>query len=304
MSNLCDHRPIRPRRSVLYVPAGNGRALEKSLGLDADAVIYDLEDSTPPEGKAEAREALAAFFRAHGRDGGGIERIIRINALSSPFGTEDLMTARGCRPDAILLPKVSRVEDVREVEAALGEMDAPESLRLWAMIETPLGVLDAGRIAMEGRRPDARLDAFVAGTNDLVKETGVSAGAGRVHLRSWLMQIVLAARAGGLDAIDGVYNDFRDADGFRRECEAGAAMGFDGKSLIHPAQLAPANAAFDVDAEALADAKAVAAAFARPENAAKGVIALHGRMVERLHLDSARRLIARAEAIAKRRDGP
>lgn len=300
MSHAPDHRPVRPRRSVLYVPAGNKRAREKALTLGADVVVYDLEDSTAPEAKAEARESLAEFFRAGTRT--EIERVIRINALASDWGQEDFLAARGCRPDAILLPKVSGPEDIHEIEFALAETDAPMQLRLWAMIETPRGVLEAGRIALEGRRADARLDALVVGTNDLVKETGVSAGQGRAFLMPWLMQIVLAARAGGLDVLDGVYNAFRDAEGFDRECAAGSAMGFDGKTLIHPTQIAAANAAFDVAADALADAEAVVAAFARPDSASKGVIAMEGRMVERLHLDSAKRLIAKAKAVSARQD--
>ena len=300
MASLLAHRPARPRRSVLYVPAGNERARAKSAGLGADVVIYDLEDSTAPEARPEAREGLRDFFRA-GRTADA-ERVIRINALSSPWGHEDLLAARACRPDAILLPKVSGPEDIREIEFALAETDAPADLRLWAMIETPLGVLEAGRISAEGRRADTRLDAFVVGTNDLVKETGVSPGDGRARLSPWLMQILIAARAGGLDVLDGVYNDFRDVEGCRQECAAGAAMGFDGKTLIHPAQIAAANAEFDIPAADQAEAEAIVAAFARPENAGRGVISMNGRMVERLHLASAEKLIARAHAISRRQE--
>lgn len=300
MSNPANPRPVRPRRSVLYVPAGNARAREKVPTLGADVVIFDLEDATDPKAKPAAREALREFFAARGE--WPVEMVIRINPLASPWGVEDLLAARACRPDAILLPKVSSAEDVRAVEFALSESDPPASLRLWAMIETPRGVLDASSIAAEARRPASRLDCFVAGTNDLVKETGASVAGGRRFLVPWLMQIVLAARAEGLDVIDGVYNDFRDADGFNAECAAGVAMGFDGKTLIHPSQVASTNAAFGISPEALAEAQAIVEAFGRPENDEHGVIAIDGRMVERLHLSTAEKLIAKAEILTQRQD--
>ena len=298
MTPSLSRRPIRPRRSVLYVPAGNARALAKVRTLEADAVIFDLEDATAPEAKADAREALRVFFRDSRPD--GPELVIRINSLDSPFGGEDLLAARACLPDAILLPKVSDPDDVRLVADALDETDAPEALRLWAMIETPRGVLNAGAIAGEGLRPGSRLDCFVAGTNDLAKDTRLPSLPGRPYLASWLMQIVLAARACDLDVLDGVYNDFADPEGFARECEQGRGMGFDGKTLIHPSQLAPANAAFGIDAAALSEARTIIETFAMKENAGRGVIRIGGRMVERLHLESAERLIEKA-AILKRR---
>ncbi|MDP2119406.1 MAG: CoA ester lyase [Hoeflea sp.] len=305
MEHSLPSRPVRPRRSVLYLPAGNERALAKLPDLGCDSVIFDLEDSVAPEAKAEARESLRTFF-ADGRAGAlpaGMEKIIRINALSSPWGGEDLLAARGCRPDAILIPKVDAPDDIAAVEDALEQTDAPAALRLWAMIETPRGVMNSGQIARMGRTDGARLDCFVTGANDLIKETGVAALPGRPFLSSWLMQIVLAARAYGLDALDGVYSDFKDEAGLVAECRDGHAMGFDGKTLIHPSQIAAANRAFGVDPSRLADAQAIVAAFALPENAGRGVISLEGRMVERLHLEMAQRLIDKAARIAARDQG-
>lgn len=305
MNQVSPFRPVRPRRSVLYLPASNARALDKLKSLACDCAVFDLEDSVAPGGKDEAREALRGFFT----DGGaaalpdGMEKIIRINALSSPWGGEDLLAARGCRPDAILIPKVEAPEDISAVEDALEQTDAPASLRLWAMIETPRGVMNAGQIARMARTDGARLDCFITGTNDLIKETGVAATPGRPWLSSWLMQIVLAARAYGLDVLDGVYNDFRDEDGLKRECADGRAMGFDGKTLIHPSQIGLANHAFGIEPDRLAEARAIAEAFALPDNRDRGVISLDGRMVERLHLEMAERLMEKAARIAARNEG-
>lgn len=289
-------RPFRPRRSVLYVPASNDRALAKLARLDCDAVILDLEDAVAPDAKAAARERLRDLF-AEARP--GCETVVRINALSSAWGTEDLLAARGMRPDAILLPKVESARDIADAAEALDETDAPAGLRLWAMVETPRAVLRLDDLAEHAREPHSRLDCLVAGTNDLVKDTGVEPGPDRRHLVPWLMQIVLAARAGGLDALDGVANDFRDTAAFAAECAAGRAMGFDGKTLIHPAQIAPANDAFAPSQSALAEARAVVEAFAGPHNAGRGVVVLEGRMVERLHLEQAERLLAKAARIAE-----
>lgn len=295
-------RPVRPRRSVLYSSAGNARALDKLPGLSCDSVVFDLEDSVAPEAKDEAREALRRFFgdgRANALPG-GMEKVIRINALSSPWGGEDLLAARGCKPDAILIPKVDAPEDIVAVEEALEQTDAPAGLRLWAMIETPRGVMNAGQIARLARTDGARLDCFIAGTNDLIKETGVAALPGRPWIASWLMQIVLAARAYGLDVLDGVYNDFKDEEGLIGECREGQAMGFDGKTLIHPAQIAAANAGFGISTDRLREARAIAVAFAEPANKGRGVISIDGRMVERLHLEMAERLIEKAARIEAR----
>lgn len=292
-------RPSRPRRSVLYVPGGNERAIAKARTLACDAVIFDLEDSVAPDAKVEARENLRKLL---GKPlGGGRETIIRINALSTPWGAEDLRAAQDLAPDAILIPKVEDPEDIAQIDDALDQTDTPETLRLWAMIETPKGIMNAGQIARASRTPGGRLDCFVTGTNDIVKETGVAPLPGRPYLSTWLMEIVLAARAYGIDALDGVYNDFRDSEGFSIECAQGRAMGFDGKTLIHPGQIEAANTAFGIDPDKLEEARHIVEAFARPENARAGVISLDGRMVERLHADMAEKLIAKADALAARK---
>ena len=285
-------RPLRRRRSVLYVPATNRKALSKIASLACDCVVIDLEDAVAPTQKREAREAVQQFFAD--RPGDGREMVIRVNALSSEWGADDLAMARACRPDGVLLPKVETARDVLEANDALDDMDARSSLWLWAMVETPRAMLNLGAIAALGRDRGARLACLVAGTNDLVKDTGVLATPDRRYLTPWLMQMVLAARAGGLDIIDGVSNDFADLDAFAAECREGRNMGFDGKTLIHPAQIAPANDAFSPSRDEVEKALAIRAAFALPENADKGVIALDGRMVERLHLDQAERLLAKA----------
>jgi citrate lyase subunit beta/citryl-CoA lyase len=285
-------KPFRPRRSVLYVPASNEKALAKIALLACDAVIVDLEDAVAPDEKTAARESLRRFLA--GRSWGEREIAIRVNALATEWGAEDLALAGSLAPDAILLPKVDTPRDLLEANDALDEADVPEATKLWAMIETPRALLNIGAIAELGRDPSLRLACFVAGTNDLVKDTGVSDTPDRRYLVPWLMQMVLAARAGGIAVLDGVSNDFRDLDAFARQCAEAAAMGFDGKTLIHPAQIEPANKAFSPSVEAIAEAEAIVAAFARAENAGKGVISIDGRMVERLHLAEAERLLAKA----------
>lgn len=287
---------FRPRRSVLYVPASSEKALAKIGGLACDAVVIDLEDAVAPQEKAAARARLAAIFAARPPRGEkpGCEMVVRINPLAGEWGNDDLAAALACAPDAVLLPKVDTARDILEAGDALDDAAAPDGTRLWAMVETPKALLNIGAIAELGRDAASRLDCFVAGTNDLAKETGVS---DRRFLLPWLMQMVLAARAGGLDLLDGVYNDFRDADGFIRECAQAAAMGFDGKTLIHPAQIEAANRAFAPSAAATGEARAIVDAFALPENAGKGVIALDGRMVERLHLAQAEKLLAKAAGL-------
>lgn len=294
-------RPVRPRRSVLYVPANNERAMQKSLQLPSDVVIYDLEDAILPSHKENARETLRAFLKdkfLNGINDSKKEILIRINALSSPWGSEDLIAARAIMPSAILLPKVSEADDIIEVNDALVEMDTPHELRLWAMIETPRGILNVASIARYARTPGTRLDCFVAGTNDLVKETGVIPQEGRPYLSNWLSQIVLSARAYGLDVIDGVYNDFKDASGFERESLDGRSMGFDGKSLIHPNQIDFANEAFGIKADALNEAHEIIDAFADATNKDAGVIQVNGKMVERLHLEMAEKLVEKSKLIS------
>ncbi|RWC88415.1 MAG: CoA ester lyase [Mesorhizobium sp.] len=285
----------RPRRSVLYIPASNDRALAKIATLACDAVIIDLEDAVPPADKVAVREKLAGILTE--RPNRRCEMIVRVNALGSEWGIDDVLAAAKGEADGILLSKVVTPREVLEAGDLLDDNFAPDTVKLWAMVETPKALLNIGALAELGRDPASRFTCFVAGTNDLVKETGVLATPDRRYLMPWLMQLVLAARAGGLDVLDGVFNDFRDADGFARECVEAAAMGFDGKSLIHPAQIEAANRAFAPAPEALAQARAVKAAFALPENAGKGVIALDGKMVERLHLAQAEKLLAKAAAI-------
>ena len=286
-------RPLH--RSILYVPGANARALEKSEGLAADGIVYDLEDAVAPEAKGPSREKLRAHLAASRFTG---LKIVRVNPIETREGTEDLLMARGAGVDAVLLPKVEDADTLEDAARALDEMDAPARLRLWAMIETPRGIARAEKISRKGVR--GRLSACVVGTNDICLATGVQPDAARTELLPWLMQIVLAAKANGLAVLDGVYGDFRDAGGFERECAAGRRMGFDGKTLIHPAQIAPANVAFGPGEAEIDEAEAIVAAFARAENAASGVIQIDGRMIERLHLTQARRVLAMREAIAAR----
>jgi citrate lyase subunit beta / citryl-CoA lyase len=278
---------FRPRRSVLYMPGANDRALEKAKTLDADALILDLEDSVAPEAKADARARVAAAVKAQGY--GRRELVIRINGLDTPWGADDMAAAAAAGPDAILVPKVSRGADV--AHAVLLMKDAPSHTRLWVMMETPLAILKAEEIAGAERR----LACLVLGTNDLVKETRASAGQERFALLPMLSGCVLAARAHGLDVIDGVFNDFRDEVGFRAECQQGRLLGMDGKTLIHPGQIAACNDVFSPSADEVAWAQKIIAAFRLPENAAKGVITVEGKMVERLHLAMAERVAAIAD---------
>ncbi|MEN5278367.1 CoA ester lyase [Brucella sp. TWI432] len=284
----------RPRRSVLFVPASNSRALEKTLALSADCVIYDLEDSVAPEAKIAARDALIAHFSLYPKV--QFERIVRVNAADTQWGEADILAGAKIGADAVLLPKVERPQDVIDAANLLDGSDAALSLRIWAMIETPRGILNADEIAMLGHRSAARLGCFVVGPNDIALATGVRPQAGRPYLIPWLMQIVLAARAGGIDVLDGVYNDFRDSAGFEAECLQAALMGFDGKTLIHPSQIGAANRAFSPSDDQLAHARAVIEVFSKAENADKGVVSLDGQMVERLHLAMAERLLAKSNS--------
>jgi citrate lyase subunit beta / citryl-CoA lyase len=285
----------RPRRSVLYVPASNERALAKISSLGCDTVILDLEDAVAPTEKVMARERLSTFMKQ--RPAGGPEMIIRINPVASEWGADDLLLAGTLAPDGILLPKVDTPRDILEAGDVLDDNFAEDTTKLWAMIETPKAILNLGAIAELGRDPASRLACFVAGTNDLAKETGIKLALDRRYLMPLLVQMVVAARAGGLVALDGVVNAFKDAERFARECEEAASMGFDGKTLIHPDQIEPANKAFAPDAEAIDEAHAIVAAFALAENAGKGALAIDGRMVERLHLTQAEALLAKAAMI-------
>ena len=288
--------PIRPRRSALYMPGSNARAIEKAKTLAADVVIFDLEDAVAPDLKAQAREQVCAAVQAGGY--GRRELVIRINALDTPWGEADLAAAVAAAPDAILVPKVSSDETLAAVGLRLRRLGAAERTRIWAMIETPLAILQAESIASAAHDVDTRLSCFVMGTNDLAKDTRARLMPGRAAMLPWLMTALAAARAHGIDILDGVYNTLSDADGLRAECEQGRDCGFDGKTLIHPDQIAVANEIFAPTPDEIENARAVVAAFERPENAGKGAISLNGRMVERLHVVMAKRVLALAEAIA------
>jgi len=277
----------RPRRSALYMPAVNARAIEKARELACDVVILDLEDAVAPDAKDQAREQAVKAVQAGGF--GPREVVIRINALETPWGREDLVAAIEARPDAILVPKVSSAHDVTHYGAAQAA-----GVPLWAMIETCAALFALDEIAGAG----AGLEALVVGTNDLAKEMRCRLTTGRLALAGPLSMIVAAARAHDLSVLDGVFNDIDDEAGLAVQCGQGVEFGFDGKTLIHPKQLAAANQAFSPTKEEIAWSQAIVSAFDSPENAAKGVIRVEGRMVERLHLAQARRVLAVAQAIA------
>jgi citrate lyase subunit beta / citryl-CoA lyase len=289
---------IRPRRSVLYMPGSNARAIEKARTLPADAVILDLEDSVAPDAKAAARQQVMDAVTAGSL--GAREVIVRINGLDTQWWLDDLNAVAKAKPDAVLVPKVSSPDHLEDVAERLVDISADQKIRVWAMMETPLAMLNARDIAAAARDVETRLTAFVMGTNDLAKETRAKITPGRTAMLPWLMNCVAAARAFGLDIIDGVYNELADADGFARECSEAREMGFDGKTLIHPNQIAACNAAFSPSAEEVAQAQKIIAAFDLPENRDKGVVQLEGRMVERLHAEMARRTVAIAQAIEVR----
>ena len=287
---------VRPRRSVLYMPGSNARAMEKARELPADAIILDLEDAVAPDAKAKARELIVKALKDGGF--GRREVVVRVNGLDTAWWADDLAVA-AAKPDAVLVPKVSTPEQVRQVAARLAGVGAAPELRIWAMMETPLAMLNVRDIAAAALDPATRLAALVMGTNDLAKETRARIVPGRAPMLPWLMTCVAAARAFGLDILDAVYNDLGNAEGFAAECREARDLGFDGKTLIHPAQIAPCNAAFSPPDEEVAWARKIIAAFDLPENAARGVIQIDGRMVERLHADMARRTVAIADAIAQ-----
>lgn len=289
---------ITPRRSVLYMPGSNPRAHDKARGLGCDCVLLDLEDAVAPEEKERAREQAIATIREGGF--GPREVILRTNTLKSPWGRDDLIAAAGSGAHAVLLPKVEGPEGLAEIRAFLWEHGAPADLALWAMMETPLAILRAAEIAAAGPAERNPLTVFVMGTNDLAKETRAAIVPGRAPMLPWLSVCVLAARAHRLEIMDGVYNTLDDAEGFAAECHQGRELGMDGKTLIHPGQIEPCNAAFSPSGDEVAHARAIIAAFDKPENADKGAISVNGRMVERLHADMARRTVALAEAIAAR----
>jgi citrate lyase subunit beta/citryl-CoA lyase len=287
----------RPRRSLLFMPGSNARALEKARNLPADGLILDIEDSVAPDAKAKAREQIAQAIAAKGF--GKREVWVRTNSLGSPWWPDDVAMAGNAKPDGILVPKVSSVADLAEIGDRLQEIGADPSIKVWAMIETARGVLDADEIAAASRDPKTRLAGFVFGPNDISRETRIKMQPGRAAMIPMITHCILAARAHGLEILDGPYSDISDVDGFALECAQARDLGFDGKTLIHPSHIVACNAIFTPPAEEVAEARKIIAAFELPENAARGAIQLDGRMVERLHAEMARRTIAIADAIAK-----
>lgn len=283
----------RPRRSCLYMPGANSKALAKARELKADALLFDLEDAVAPEAKGEARANVLAALAEGGY--GRRERIVRINALATPWGDNDIEAMAGAKPDGLLVPKINSADDVAAADEAMTEAGFPKAAALWVMIETPLAILNIKEIAAASKR--TRLSVFVMGTNDLAKDMRAKQTPQRTAFLFALSAAVTAARAYGLTAIDGVYNDIQNTDGFIEVCRHGLALGFDGKTLIHPSQVEPCNAVFAPAPDEIAEARAVIEAFAAPENAGKGVLKVNGKMTELLHLEQARRTIAIAEAI-------
>lgn len=289
---------VRPRRSVLYMPASNVRAIEKARTLPVDGIVLDLEDAVAPDAKESARQVVVDALKAGGF--GHREVFVRINGTDTPWGAEDLAALAQSGADAILLPKVAGPEILELVGKRFIDLQFDLRTRLWAMIETPIAILRVHEIAAMARDSEIRLAGFVLGTNDLVKDSFGRIVPGRWPLVPWLMQTMAAARAYNLAALDGVYNAFRDLEGFTAECEQGRDMGFDGKTLIHPSQIEICNAAYSPSEAEVVEARKVIAVFNAPENADKGVVQIEGRMVERMHADMARRTVAIADAIAAR----
>jgi citrate lyase subunit beta / citryl-CoA lyase len=288
--------PPRPRRSVLFVPGANPRALEKARTLPADGLIFDLEDAVAPDGKEAARAAVAAALATGGY--GPRELILRVNRLDSAWGHADLAAAATLPVDALLLPKVEHAEHVRCASDLLDTFGAPAEVTLWCMIETPRGVLAANDVA--GTSP--RLAALVVGTSDLSTDLHARETNDRRPLATALGLVLLAARAHGKAALDGVHLDLADAEGFAAACRQGRDLGFDGKTLIHPDQIAPANAAFAPSEAEIAQAREIIAAY-REAAAGRGAIRVGGRLVEAVHVADARRTLAVADAIAARDPG-
>jgi len=289
---------LRPRRSALYMPGANARALDKARTLDADVLILDLEDAVAPSAKDEARQQVCAALHEGGY--GAREVVVRMNGLDTPWAAADMAAlaalAPADQPDALLAPKISTSA---EIDAVLA--DLPDGLDLWIMMETPLAIFNAAQLA--ARAADTPLRCFVMGTNDLAKQMRAEIAPGRDAMMTPLTLALLAARHYGLSALDGVFNDIADEAGLGRECQQGAAMGFDGKTLIHPSQLAPCNEIFAPSSAAVEEAEAIVAAFDDPANAGQGVLKVNGKMTELLHAEMARQTLAIAAAIAARKNG-
>jgi citrate lyase subunit beta / citryl-CoA lyase len=286
---------VRPRRSFLFMPGSNARALEKARTLAADGFIFDLEDAVAPDLKQAARRQIADAVASRGY--GKREILIRINGLDTSWWLEDVGMVAKAHPDGIVVPKVQNPDQLTAISDRLGDINADHAIRVWAMIETPLGVLRAEELAKQARDFEVRLEGFIIGPNDIARETRMRMVKGRSPMLPALSTCIFAARAHGIDILDGVYNDFSDADGFARECTQAREMGFDGKTLIHPSQIEACNAAFTPGADEVARAREILAAFEKPENAGKGAIQLGGQMVERLHMEMAKRTVAIADAI-------
>lgn len=284
-------KSVRPRRSVLYMPGANTRALDKARTLPADALIFDLEDAVAPDAKEAARANVVAAAQSKGY--GKREIVIRCNGLSTPWGKADIAAIAKSGADAVLVPKVETAAEVASVVAQLDAAGAPKSMAVWAMMETPKGILRADEVA--GSHP--RLTLFVMGTNDLVKDMRARHTPMRLPMVTALGLGMLAARAHGLTILDGVYNDIQDAEGFRAVCQQGLEMGFDGKTLIHPSQVEPCNEVFAPSAAELEMAGKIVTAFKAAQAEGKGVVTVDGRMIENLHVEQAERALALATAI-------
>ncbi|MBE3636689.1 HpcH/HpaI aldolase/citrate lyase family protein [Mangrovicoccus algicola] len=286
----------RPYRSTLYIPGSKARALDKARRLPADAIIFDLEDAVALTEKQAARDLLRQVLEEGGY--GARAKICRINGFDTEWGRDDLAAMAACAPDAILIPKVESPEPIRMAAAMLEDVPGCEATEIWAMMETPRGILNVGEIV-----PAPRMGGLVMGTNDLAKELMIRNRADREPLLTSLQLCLLAARAAGLTILDGVYNAFRDAEGLAAECAQGRDMGFDGKTLIHPDQIAAANAAFAPSTEEIATAQRQIAAQAEAAACGEGVAVVDGRIVETLHIVTAKQTLARAAAIAKLEEG-
>lgn len=282
---------VRPRRSVLYMPGANTRALEKARTLPADALIFDLEDAVAPDAKEAARANVVAAARS--RSYGKREIAIRCNGLATQWGKEDVAAIAGSGADAILVPKVESASDVAAIVGLLDKAGAPQSMAVWAMMETPKGILKADEVA----GAHERLGLFVMGTNDLVKDMRARHTPMRLPMVTALGLGMLAARAHGLTILDGVYNDIQDSEGFKAVCRQGLEMGFDGKTLIHPSQVEPCNEVFAPSSTELEMARKIVTAFRAAQAAGKGVVTVDGRMIENLHVEQAERALALAAAI-------
>jgi citrate lyase subunit beta/citryl-CoA lyase len=280
------------------MPGSNARAIEKARELPADGIILDLEDAVAPEAKAMAREQIKNALEKGGF--GDREVFVRINGLDTRWWVDDLHAIAEARPDAVLVPKISDPHQLQDLAARIVDMGTDPHIRVWAMMETPLAMINVGAIAAAALDSETRLSGFVMGTNDLAKDSRARIVPGRAPMLPWLTNCISAARAFGIDILDGVYNDLGNAEGFADECRQARDFGFDGKTLIHPRQIEACNDAFSPAPEEVDAARKTIAAFDLPENQGKGVIQIEGRMVERLHADMARRTVEIADAITQR----